>query len=171
MLVASSRRPTQSSFPALPRFDSGSIRQPRIPATIPIGTLTKKIQDQCRFCRIRPPTTGPRIGASIAGITTMPIPRPMRFGPATSAMIIWATGMIIPPPTPWRTRKRISEVLEPAIPQSAEPIVQIAAEGVEGDVDDRRVEDRHRHPQDHHAGDLPDVGLDPLAHRGAVTHK
>ena len=52
-----------------------------------------------------PPTTGPRIGASIAGIETIAITRPIRWGPATWAMISIATGMIMPPPTPCRTRK------------------------------------------------------------------
>ncbi len=76
---------------------------------MPIGTLTKKIHDQCRFSRISPPTTGPRIGAIIAGIDTNPITLPIRCGPATWAMIIIATGMIIPPPAPCRMRKITSE--------------------------------------------------------------
>ena len=45
------------------------------------GRLTKKIHDQCRFCRIRPPTTGPRIGASIAGIDDDAHHPPHAFGP------------------------------------------------------------------------------------------
>jgi hypothetical protein len=42
--------------------------------------------------------------------------------------------------------------------------VKFATQGVEADVDDRRVEDRHRHPQDHDAGDLPDVWLYSVSH-------
>ena len=61
-----------------------------------MGTFTRKIHDQCRCARISPPATGPRIGASIAGIETTPITRPMRLGPATWAMISCATGMIMP---------------------------------------------------------------------------
>ena len=98
--------------PGLAGFGVGSIRQPSTNATTPIGTLTKKIHDQCRFSRISPPTTGPRIGAIIAGIDTNPITLPIRWGPATWAMIIIATGMIIPPPAPWRMRKSTSEVIE-----------------------------------------------------------
>ncbi len=59
-----------SRLPASPESVCGSIRQPRTKAISPIGTLTKKIQDQCRFSRIKPPTTGPRMGAIIAGIET-----------------------------------------------------------------------------------------------------
>ena len=88
-------------------------------ATKPIGTLTRKIHDQCRPSRIVPPTTGPRIGASIAGIVTTPITRPIRLGPATWAMISWPTGMIIPPPTPCSTRNRTSVVVEAATAQMA----------------------------------------------------
>jgi hypothetical protein len=92
-------------------------------AITPIGIFTKKIHDQCRFCRIRPPTTGPRIGAIIAGIETIPITLPICWGPATCAIIIIATGMIIPPPAPWSTRNTTNEVSEPARPHSAEPAV------------------------------------------------
>ena len=40
--------------------------------------------------------------------------------------------------------------------------VQVVAERAQRDVDDRRVEDRHDHPEDHHAGDLPHVRLDAV---------
>jgi hypothetical protein len=40
--------------------------------------------------------------------------------------------------------------------------VQVAAERVEGDVDDRRVEDRHDRPDDDDGGDPPDVWLDAV---------
>ncbi len=103
--VDSSARPSTSSLPASPESVWGSILQASVKAIAPIGRLTRKIQDQCRFCRIVPPTTGPRIGASMAGIETIPITRPIRLGPATWAMISWPTGMIIPPPTPCSTRK------------------------------------------------------------------
>ena len=97
-------------------------------AITPIGTFTRKIHDQCRFCRISPPTTGPKIGASIAGIATMPITRPIRLGPATWAMISWPTGISIPPPTPCNTRNSTSAVLEEATAQRAEPAVKRTSE-------------------------------------------
>ena len=95
---------------------------------MPIGTLTKKIHDQCRFCRIRPPITGPRIGAIIAGIETTLITRPIRRGPATCAMISCASGMIMPPPTPWSTLNTTSAVSVLDSPQAAEPTVNSASE-------------------------------------------
>ena len=75
-----------------------------------------------------PPIVGPRIGASIAGTATMLITRPIRFGPAASAIISCPTGRIMPPPTPWSTRNRISSVVEVASPQSAEPAVNSTTE-------------------------------------------
>ena len=76
--AGSSSRPSTSSLPAGPDSVWGMMRQPAMNAITPIGTFTRKIQDQCRFSRIRPPTTGPRIGASIAGIETIGITRPIR---------------------------------------------------------------------------------------------
>jgi hypothetical protein len=35
--------------------------------------------------------------------------------------------------------------------------VEFARQGLERDVDDRRVEDRHDHPDDHDARDEPDL--------------
>ena len=53
---------------------------------------------------ISPPTRAQDRGEHRRHEMTL-ITRPIRRGPATSAMIIWAIGRIIPPPTPWRTRK------------------------------------------------------------------
>ncbi len=72
---------------------------------------------------ISPPTVGPRIGASIAGTATRLITRPIRLGPAASAIIICPIGRIMPPPTPCSTRNRISSGADEAIPHSAEPAV------------------------------------------------
>lgn len=106
----------------------GITRSAAANATTPTGTLTRKIQDQCRLCRIAPPITGPRIGASIAGIETIAITLPMRCGPATCAMISWPTGMIMPPPTPCSTRKATSASVEPATAHNAEPAVNSTSE-------------------------------------------
>ena len=53
----------------------------------------------------------------------MLITRPIRSGPAASAIISWPIGRIIPPPTPWSTRNAISSFVVVARPQSAEPAV------------------------------------------------
>ena len=60
----------------------------------------------------------------MAGITVTLMTLPILFGPATSAMIIWAIGADHPPPIPWITWKAISEVLDAAMPQRAEPSEQ-----------------------------------------------
>ena len=77
---------------------------------------------------MKPPIVGPRIGASIAGTATMLITRPIRFGPAASAIISCPIGRIIPPPTPWITRKTTSSPVELARPHSAEPAVNSTSE-------------------------------------------
>ena len=99
----------------------GRIRTEAITAAKPIGTLTKKIQCQLAFSMITPPSVGPRTGASIAGTATMLITRPIRDGPAASAIISWPIGRIMPPPSPWSTRNTISSSIEVAKPHSAEP--------------------------------------------------
>jgi hypothetical protein len=88
----------------------------------------KKIQCQFRAWMIVPPSSGPRVGASIIGTATRPITRPIRLGPAALAMMIWARGMIMPPPTPWSTRNRISSVIEVDRPQSSDPTVKTVRE-------------------------------------------
>ena len=70
---------------------------------------------------INPPMTGPRIGPRSIGTPTTDITRPIRRGPAVCASTVMATGMIIPPPTPWSTRKKISMSAEPASPHNADP--------------------------------------------------
>ena len=53
----------------------------------------------------------------------MLITRPIRLGPAASAIISCPIGRIIPPPIPCSTRNRISSVVEVAKPHSADPAV------------------------------------------------
>src|SRR5256885_2528471 len=67
-----------------------------------------------------PPTTGPRIGARRIGTPAIDITRPTRCGPALWARRLMPTGMIIPPPNPCSTRKKISELADPARPQRSE---------------------------------------------------
>src|SRR5262249_52019911 len=53
---------------------------------------------------------------------------PHALRPAAAAIIICPTGRSIPPPIPCRTRNKISCVVEPANPQSAEPAVKRTSE-------------------------------------------
>src|SRR5262249_28272888 len=52
-----------------------------------------------------------------------------------------------------------------------EGAVQLPAERLERDVDDRRVEDRHDRPEDHDRGDPPDVALDAVVHYLKVRYR
>ena len=92
-------------------------------ATIPIGTLMKKIQRQEASSTSQPPRIGPMIGAISIGTPRMPMTRPMRCGPAFLVMIVMTEGMIMPPPMPWSTRKKMSEPALQARPDSTEPMV------------------------------------------------
>jgi hypothetical protein len=64
----------------------------------------------------------------MAGTATMLITRPIRLGPAAAAIIIWPTGKIMPPPTPWMTRKITSWLMSLETPQSIEPAVKSTSE-------------------------------------------
>ena len=113
-----------------PSRSAGSIRQPRTNAITPIGTLTKKIHDQCRFCRITPADDRAEDRREHRGHRRRsPSPGPSAWGPATWAMISCATGMIIPPPAPCSTRKTHQRRgrARPAA-QSAEPSVNSTSE-------------------------------------------
>ena len=142
---------------------------------MPIGTLTKKIQRQLRCWRIRPPSTGPRIGPSSIGAPTTLITRPIRCGPAAWTRIVIPAGMIIPPPRPWRTRKKISDPADQARPDSTEPATNSAddhhpqplgAESLRGPAGHR---DHHRERHQVTAGDPLDRrqrGVQVAAERG-----
>ena len=65
--------------------------------------------------------TGPKIGPSSVGTPITDMTRPRRCGPAVWASTLMPTGMIMPPPKPCRTRKKISDSADHARPHSAEP--------------------------------------------------
>ena len=97
-------------------------------ATIPIGTLMKKIQRHDTLSTSQPPRIGPMIGAISIGTPSMPMTRPIRCGPAFLVMIVMTVGMIRPPPIPCRTRKTISDPALQARPDSIEPSVNSTSE-------------------------------------------
>ena len=61
-------------------------------ATIPIGTLIRKIQRQETSSTSQPPRIGPTIGATSIGTPRIPITRPIRCGPAFLVMIVMTAG-------------------------------------------------------------------------------
>ena len=92
-------------------------------AAMPSGRLIRKIQCQLACSISQPPMIGPRIGPSSIGMPRIAIRRPIRCGPAARVMIVMPSGISMPPPRPWRTRKVISISIEDAAAQSAEPSV------------------------------------------------
>jgi len=92
--------------------------------------FTKKIQRQDALSTIRPPMTGPKIGPSSVGTPITAMTRPRRCGPAVCASTLMPTGMIMPPPMPCRTRKKISDSTDHARPHSAEPRPKSATETI-----------------------------------------
>ena len=95
---------------------------------MPIGTFTKKIQRHVTLSTIRPPSTGPSTGAISVGTPRIDMTRPIRCGPAARARMVWPTGMIMPPPRPWRMRKKIKLSADHDSPHMAEPSVNRPSE-------------------------------------------
>ena len=87
---------------------------------MPIGRLMKKIQCQLATSISQPPRIGPAIGPSSIGTPRTAITRPIRAGPAALVMIVMPSGISMPPPRPWKTRKVISEPMFQASPQAME---------------------------------------------------
>ena len=92
-------------------------------AATPSGTLIRKIQCQLACSISQPPRMGPRIGPSSIGMPRIAIRRPIRCGPAALVMIVMPSGINMPPPRPWITRKVISISIDEAAAHSAEPRV------------------------------------------------
>ena len=67
--------------------------------------------------------TGPSAGPSSIGIPKMPITAPRFSGGASRYRIAMPTGISIPPPSPWSTRKIVSIGAVVATAHSAEPAV------------------------------------------------
>ena len=91
---------------------------------MPIGTLMRKIQCQLATSMSQPPRIGPKIGPSSIGTPRIAMRRPIRAGPAARVMIVMPSGMSIPPPRPWSTRKPMSISIDTAVAHSAEPAVK-----------------------------------------------
>lgn len=88
--------------------------------------LMAKIQCQLKSSMSQPPRIGPRMGPRSIGTPRMAMRRPIRSGPAARVMIVMPSGMSMPPPRPWRTRKKTSISMELAIAHRADPRVKSA---------------------------------------------
>ena len=124
--AAVSRNPPQSNFPA-----DGSVAlrrhfQAKIQMAMPTGTLIQKIHRQLASVVRIPPNTGPSAGPSTPGTVSTEAARARSFGGYARKSMAEPTGVIMPPPTPWSTRKATSCSMDCAAPQRAEPIVKVA---------------------------------------------
>jgi hypothetical protein len=90
-------------------------------AAMPIGMLMKKIQRQETSSTSQPPRIGPTIGPRSIGTPMMLMTRPTRCGPAARVRIVMPAGMSMPPPSPWSTRKAMSDSADQARPDRIEP--------------------------------------------------
>ena len=97
-------------------------------ATIPKGRLTKKTQRHDNSVTSRPPSTGPRAGASAVGTTRMLDALTRSAGGKARNSMAMPTGVIIPPPTPCSTRNRTSWERLSAKPHRTEAPVKMATE-------------------------------------------
>ena len=90
----------------------------------PSGMFTRKIQCHEAMSISQPPRMGPKIGPSSIGTPSTAITRPIRCGPAARVMIVMPSGISMPPPRPWSTRKRVSISTVVAAAHSSEPAVK-----------------------------------------------
>ena len=104
------------------------MRAEAISAATAIGMLMKKIQCQEKSSTSQPPRIGPKIGPSSIGMPITAITRPTRSTPAARVRIVMPAGMIMPPPKPCSTRKKISDSADHARPDSIEPSANSASE-------------------------------------------
>jgi hypothetical protein len=92
--------------------------------------FTKKIQRQETESTMSPPMTGPKIGPSSVGTPMTAITRPSRCGPAVWASALMPSSMIMPPPKPCSTRRKIREPADLARPHSVDPSPNSATETI-----------------------------------------
>ena len=75
----------------------------RMPST-PIGTLIQKIQCQEKYCVMNPPTGGPSIGPTSAGMVIQAMACTSSLFGTLRSKTSRPTGIIIAPPMPWMER-------------------------------------------------------------------
>ncbi len=83
--------------------------------------FTRKSQRQLATLRMRPPSTGPRMGPSAVGRVTVAMTRPISRPFAACMISVAMSGIMIPPPMPCTTRKAISAGAFQASALSTEP--------------------------------------------------
>ncbi len=102
----------------------GTRRHASTNATIPTGTLTKKIHSQPRPSTSTPPAIGPTSVATPATAPQSAIAEPRRAAGNTRVMTAIVCGVIIDAPRPWATRATISPSMVVVSPQASEAPVK-----------------------------------------------
>ena len=121
-----SRKPGMSNRPSRGWRLSTKKRRPKAKASTPIGRLTKNTHRHERVVTNRPPSTGPRAGATAVGTVRMLEARTRSAGGKTRNSMAMPTGVSMPPPTPCSTRKPTSSARLSASPHSTEAPVKTA---------------------------------------------
>ena len=85
--------------------------------------FTKKMTRQCKYPTMRPPATGPSIGATRLGIATKLMVRTNSDFANVRTSVRRPTGTIIAPPHPCRMRHATSTWMLRDVPQRSDPSV------------------------------------------------
>ena len=93
---------------------------------MPMGRLTKNTHRHDRSVTSRPPSTGPSAGATAVGTVRMLEARTRSSGGNVRNSMAMPTGIIMPPPTPCRTRKKTNSERLSAVPHSTDAPVKTA---------------------------------------------
>ena len=111
---------------ALVSRDSSMVRAAMASATMPTGTLMKKIQPQCRCWLMKPPISGPNASAIAPIAVQMPIAAVRSLACVNVAMMTASVvGTSSAAPRPWTTRAAIRTAPLPARPAPSEASVKI----------------------------------------------
>ena len=94
----------------------------------PTGTLMKNTHRQEYVSVMKPPSVGPIAGASTTAIPYTAKAMPRFAGGKVSARMACSLGASPPPPSPCRTRKKISDARLGAMPQRNELMVNSATQ-------------------------------------------
>ena len=94
-------------------------------ATMPIGTLSQKIQCQFTPSAMAPPTSGPIAIARPAMPPHAPSATARRSGGTALERIVRLSGVTKAPPTPWIARATIRTSLDGASAAAADPAVKM----------------------------------------------
>src|SRR5262245_4442590 len=113
--------PTGSSAFGDGSFESGTIRRPRIRATITTGTFTRNTDPHQKWLSSQPPTIGPIAMPRPDTPAQIPIARPRSSAGKTLVRIDKVDGMISAPPTPIRARLAIRALDVPENAENVEP--------------------------------------------------